>query len=622
MAIEAQNGDVDLTSAVSIYNKTAAADGEWELDIRVGDGSKDLHTDAATLTLLVTVDGATINGGSASTAKDAAVLRAVLRIGPIFVANGDAITATLLSNNANDSDVDVTVTPRLLWTDTRQLMGDKQSTTDLKDFADTGYQPVLHKVAGVVTVTNLTNLPAITADWLTAAGIKADAVTAIQSGLSTHDAAAVVTALGTGSTLTDCLTATSVTVTSGTVTTLTNLPAITADWLTAAGIKADAVTAIQSGLSTHDAAAVVTALGTGSTLTDCLTATSVTVTSGTVTTLTNLPAITADWLTAAGIKADAVTAIQSGLSTHSAAAVWTAYNNEVIYGDMRYILGHLLTQTGTQVADAFESFFDVSTPTGTVNSLPAAVPDAAGGLPISDAGGLDLDTRLASQTNRDAMKLAPTAGDPAAGSLDKHADDILADTNELQTDWKNGGRLDLLLDAIPTAAAIAVAVWSYTTAAMDALAATTAGKWLRTILVAIKAKTDTVAAGSIFVTSPVAEDQTVSIVQYDDYLTATNRPLSWTNTSGDWFDSDITDAVVTFTAKTKEGVAVLEKAGAVVTATGTQEVTVDLTAANTALFTKAGKQYKYQLLLTKATYREVEVTGDLTVTLSLSPPAE
>lgn len=30
--------------------------------------------------------------------------------------------------------------------------------------------------------------------------------------------------------------------------------------------------------------------------------------------------------------------------------------------------------------------------------------------------------------------------------------DILADTNELQTDWTNGGRLDLLLDAIPTTA--------------------------------------------------------------------------------------------------------------------------------------------------------------------------
>ena len=54
------------------------------------------------------------------------------------------------------------------------------------------------------------------------------------SSRSSHDAAAVVTALGTGSTLTDCLTA--------------------------------------AGFSTHDAAAVVTALGTGSTLTDCLTA--------------------------------------------------------------------------------------------------------------------------------------------------------------------------------------------------------------------------------------------------------------------------------------------------------------------------------------------------------------
>ena len=140
-------------------------------------------------------------------------------------------------------------------------------------------------------------------------------------------------------------------------------------------------------------------------------------------------------------------------------------------------------------------------------------------------------------------------------------------------------------------------------------------------LVVIKAKTNTIAAGTITVTSPVSSDQTVSIVQYDDYLTATSRPLSWTNTSGDWFDSDITSATVTFTAKTKGGVAVLEKAGAVVTATGTQEVTVDLTSAETALFTLEGKQYEYQLLLTKATYREVEVTGDLSVTLSLSPPA-
>jgi len=38
------------------------------------------------------------------------------------------------------------------------------------------------------------------------------------------------------------------------------------------------------------------------------------------------------------------------------------------------------------------------------------------------------DAILSSQAVRDAMKLAPTAGDPAAGSVDKHLDDILEDT--------------------------------------------------------------------------------------------------------------------------------------------------------------------------------------------------
>jgi len=36
----------------------------------------------------------------------------------------------------------------------------------------------------ITTVTNLTNLPAVTTDWLTAAGVKADAVTKIQTGLA------------------------------------------------------------------------------------------------------------------------------------------------------------------------------------------------------------------------------------------------------------------------------------------------------------------------------------------------------------------------------------------------------------------------------------------------------
>jgi len=62
--------------------------------------------------------------------------------------------------------------------------------------------------------------------------------------------------------------------------------------------------------------------------------------------------------------------------------------------DLTFIHGTALTETATQLAGAFVKFFDVAAPTATALSLPDAVPDAAGGLPISDAGGLDLDNLL------------------------------------------------------------------------------------------------------------------------------------------------------------------------------------------------------------------------------------
>ena len=57
-------------------------------------------------------------------------------------------------------------------------------------------------------------------------------------------------------------------------------------------------------------------------------------------------------------------------------------------------------------------------------ALPAVAADAAGGLPISDAGGLDLDTKLANTNEVTAARM---------GAL---------------TDWINGGRLDLIIDLI------------------------------------------------------------------------------------------------------------------------------------------------------------------------------
>lgn len=59
-----------------------------------------------------------------------------------------------------------------------------------------------------------------------------------------------------------------------------------------------------------------------------------------------------------------------------------------------------------------------------LTALPNAAADGAGGLPISDAGGLDLDTKLANTNEVTAARM---------GAL---------------TDWIDGGRLDLILDAI------------------------------------------------------------------------------------------------------------------------------------------------------------------------------
>lgn len=63
-------------------------------------------------------------------------------------------------------------------------------------------------------------------------------------------------------------------------------------------------------------------------------------------------------------------------------------------------------------------------------ALPNAAADAAGGLPISDAGGLDLDTQLGLLTTGDI------------GGID------VSELNAIVDDLINGGRLDLLIDAI------------------------------------------------------------------------------------------------------------------------------------------------------------------------------
>jgi len=97
--------------------------------------------------------------------------------------------------------------------------------------------------------------------------------------------------------------------------------------------------------------------------------------------------------------------------------------------DLTHVMGTILTEGGAgRLAAALIKFLDVATPNGTINSLPGADADGPGGIPISDAGGLDLDVQLANTHEITVARMG------------------------VLTDWINGGRLDLILDAAATAA--------------------------------------------------------------------------------------------------------------------------------------------------------------------------
>ena len=78
-------------------------------------------------------------------------------------------------------------------------------------------------------------------------------------------------------------------------------------------------------------------------------------------------------------------------------------------------------------------------------ALPPAAADAPGGIPISDAGALDLDTQLATLTN---------------GTYGLSAIETLVDDLESRLTATRAGYLDNLITAPPSASDIATAVWS------------------------------------------------------------------------------------------------------------------------------------------------------------------
>ena len=277
----------------------------------------------------------------------------------------------------------------VLQADITQLGGVAQSLTDLKDFADAGYNPGTNKITGTADMRGTDSANTTVPD---AAGVAPTAVEIRQemdtnstkmapsqvladykaTGFSTHNAAAV------WSVATRILTAS------------TNF-----NDLTAAEMKAEVVAALADIKLDHLLNIAVDTNWATTVHLDSVIGHMADV--GTAATFNR----TTDALEALRNRGDAAWIAATGFSTHSAADVKTA-----------------VEQAGSSLAQILAD-------TGELQTNQGAWATATG----------------FSTHNAAAVKTAIEAGGSSLAQ-------ILADTGELQTDWVNGGRLDLILDII------------------------------------------------------------------------------------------------------------------------------------------------------------------------------
>ena len=149
------------------------------------------------------------------------------------------------------------------------------------------------------------------------------------------------------------------------------------------------------------------------------------------------------------------------------------------------------SNAGTGVTVTQSSRYNVDQPV-------ASVTGSVGSVTGLTAANLD----VAVSTLATAANLATVAG-----YLDTEIAAILADTNELQTDWANGGRLDTILDA---AGGGDVTLAEFGASALAQLAA----------------------LDTINVTGAVTGSGVVNLTQGGDYLTANGRQLQFVNAAG------------------------------------------------------------------------------------------
>lgn len=141
---------------------------------------------------------------------------------------------------------------------------------------------------------------------------------------------------------------------------------------------------------------------------------------------------------------------------------------QTIAANLTQILGTALTETSGLIAAAFKKFFNVATPTGTVNSLPDAVAGAASGLaivgsvmgksPATLAAG-DVSGNLPADVKAYTVQPTPTIDDTAANHIADHVlDEAIADHAGVGTVGKTvGDNLNAPVGSIPTNPMLATA---------------------------------------------------------------------------------------------------------------------------------------------------------------------
>ena len=313
------------------------------------------------------------------------------------------------------------------------------------------------------------NVTAMATDSLTAAALKADAVTEIQNGLATPT-----------------------NITAGTITTvtnLTNLPAITTNWLTGTGVDASAVTKLQANLALE---ATLTAIKGAGWTTETLAAIDVLIDAIKATVDTNLDAAVSTRLATAGYTAPPTVG-------DIATAVWANATRS-------------LTTFGTLIADIWSYVTRTLTSAGSGATAQEVWEYATRAL--TDKAGFGLATDAVNSTS-----LAASAVTEIAAAIDLNP--VVNVTGAVAVSAAEAALLANGKYALTTSYTFHQAVPSTLSADLS-----TATK----IWCVIKTRGDDDANGLIFIEKTAG----LTVVNRAAYATVANGSLTVSGTAGDW----------------------------------------------------------------------------------------